>query len=101
MYKTFGERKLTIARELTKLHEEIIRTTTKEAYEKFSDGSLKGEIVLILEGKTDVDEVEYTLSDAVKMAEKFISDGMRPTDAAKEAAKITKIRKNDIYKELV
>lgn len=101
LYKAFGERKLTIARELTKLHEEIIRTTTKEAYEKFSDGSLKGEIVLILEGKTDVDEVEYTLSDAVKMAEKFISDGMRPTDAAKEAAKITKIRKNDIYKELV
>lgn len=101
LYKTFGERKLTIARELTKLHEEIIRTTTKEAYEKFSNGSLKGEIVLILEGKTDVDEVEYTLSDAVKMAEKFISDGMRPTDAAKEAAKITKIRKNDIYKELV
>lgn len=101
LYKIFGERKLTIARELTKLHEEIIRTTTKDACDKFSDGSLKGEIVLILEGKTDVDEVEYTLSDAVKMAEKFISDGMRPTDAAKEAAKITKIRKNDIYKELV
>ena len=100
-YKTFGQRKLTIARELTKLHEEIIRTTTKDAYEKFSDGSLKGEIVLILEGKTDVETETYTLDDAVKMAQKFISDGMRPTDASKEAAKITKIRKNDIYKELV
>ena len=101
LYKNFGERKLTIARELTKLHEEIIRTTTKEAFEKYSDGSLKGEIVLVLEGKTDTQEEDYTLSDAVKMAEKFIKDGMRPTDAAKEAAKITKIRKNDIYKELV
>ena len=98
---TFGERKLTIARELTKLHEEIIRTTTKEAYEKFSDGSLKGEIVLILEGKTEEEKDEYTLQDAVKIAEKFIADGLKPTDAAKEAAKITKIRKNDIYKELI
>lgn len=100
-YNTFGERKLTIARELTKLHEEIIRTTTKEAYEKYSDGSLKGEIVLILEGKTEEEKDEYTLQDAVKIAEKFISDGLKVTDAAKEAAKITKIRKNDIYKELI
>lgn len=101
LYEAFPDRKLTIARELTKLHEEIIRTTTKEAYEKYSDGSLKGEIVLILEGKTATKEQEYTLSDAVAMAEKFISDGMKPTEAAKETSKITKIRKNDIYKELI
>lgn len=101
LYSTFGDRKLTIARELTKLHEEIIRTTTKEAFENFSDGSLKGEIVLILEGKTEDEKEEYSLSDAVKIAKKFINDGLKPTDAAKEAAKITKIRKNDIYKELI
>lgn len=101
LYSAFGERKLTIARELTKLHEEIIRTTTKEALDKYSDGSLKGEIVLILEGKTEDREQEYSLEDAVSMAEKFISNGMKPTDAAKEASKITKIRKNDIYKELI
>ncbi len=101
LYKTFGDRKLTIARELTKLHEEIIRTTTKDAYERFSDGSLKGEIVLIIEGKTQEEKDEYTLEDAVKIARKFISDGLKPTDAAKEASKITKIRKNDIYKELI
>ncbi|MBQ7133340.1 MAG: 16S rRNA (cytidine(1402)-2'-O)-methyltransferase [Ruminococcus sp.] len=101
LYSTFGERKLTIARELTKLHEEIIRTTTKDAYENFGDGSLKGEIVLILEGKAQSKEQEYTLDDAVSMAEKFIENGLKPTDAAKEASKITKIRKNDIYKELI
>lgn len=101
LYSTFGDRKLTIARELTKLHEEIIRTTTKEAFESFSDGSLKGEIVLILEGKPEDEKEEYSLSDAVKIAKKFINDGLKPTDAAKEAAKITKIRKNDIYKELI
>lgn len=101
LYETFGDRKLTIARELTKLHEEIIRTTTKEAYKKYADGSLKGEIVLILEGKNGDKKDDYTLKDAVKIAEKFIVDGLKPTDAAKEAAKITKIRKNDIYKELI
>ncbi len=100
-YDTFGDRKLTIARELTKLHEEIIRTTTKEAYDKYSDGSLKGEIVLILEGKTQSSENEYTLDDAIAISEKLIAKGMKPTDAAKEAAKITKIRKNDIYKNLL
>ncbi len=100
-YEAFPDRKLTIARELTKLHEEIIRTTTKEAYERYCDGSLKGEIVLILEGKTEIADEVYSLCDAVNMAKKFILDGMKPTDAAKEAAKITKIRKNDIYKELV
>lgn len=101
LYNTFGDRKLTIARELTKLHEEIIRTTTEEALKKYSDGSLKGEIVLILEGKTEEEKEEYSLKDAVKIAEKFIKDGLKPTEAAKEVAKITKIRKNDIYKELI
>ncbi len=101
LYDTFSDRKLTIARELTKIHEEIIRTTTKEAYEKYSDGSLKGEIVLILEGKPQSTDSEYTIEDAVGIAKKLIADGMKPTDAAKEAAKITKIRKNDIYKNLL
>lgn len=101
LYETFSDRKLTIARELTKLHEEIIRTTTKKAYEKYSDSSLKGEIVLILEGKKQDKAEEYSVADAVKIAKKLIDNGSKPTDAAKEASKITKIRKNDIYKELI
>ena len=96
-----GERKLTIARELTKVHEEIIRTTTKEAVSRFVDAPLKGEIVLILEGKTDEEEELYTLEDAVKIAKNLINNGEKPSNAAKEASKITKIRKNDIYKELI
>ena len=101
LYDAFGERKLTIARELTKLHEEIIRTTTSKACEKYIENPLKGEIVLVLEGKQQSTENEYTVADAVEIARKLISDGMKPTDAAKEAAKITKLRKNDIYKELI
>lgn len=100
-YDTFGERKLTIARELTKLHEEIIRTTTKEALERFGDGSLKGEMVLVLEGDTATKKEEYTLEDAVVVAQSLVAEGERPTDAAKKAASLTGLKKNDIYRELI
>lgn len=97
----FGSRRLTIARELTKIHEEIIRTTTEEAARLYSDGSLKGEIVLILEGKKQNETVGITPEEAVAYAKKLISGGMRPTDAAKEAAAMAGLKKNDIYKELI
>ena len=101
LYQTFGDRKLTIARELTKLHEEVIRTTTANAAESYADGSLKGEIVLILEGKKEEETSAFTLDEAVAYAQKLIENGMCPTDAAKEAAAISKIKKNDIYRKLI
>lgn len=101
LYAAFGDRKLSIARELTKLHEEIIRTTLKEAASKYADGSLKGEIVLVVEGKKESASPAYTLEEAVGYAQKLIENGMRPTDAAKEAAAISKIKKNDIYRKLI
>ncbi len=100
LYNTFGDRKLTIARELTKLHEEIIRTTTKEAL-RFVDSPLKGEIVLVLEGKKAEETPTVTREEAVAYAQKLIDGGMRPTDAAKEAAAMAGLKKNDIYKELL
>lgn len=100
-YDTFGERKLTIARELTKLHEEIIRTNTKEALEKYGDGSLKGEMVLILEGAKPKKEAQYSLEDAVALAKELMEKGEKTMQAAKEAATVTGIKKNDIYRELV
>ena len=101
LYANFGDRRLTIARELTKLHEEIIRTTTKEAAEKYTADPLKGEIVLILEGKKADEKSEITIEEAVAYAERLIEGGMRPTDAAKEAAAMAGLKKNDIYKELI
>ena len=102
LYRTFGDRKLTIARELTKVHEEIIRTTTKDAAERYTgDNPLKGEIVLIMEGKKTADAAVMTPERAVAYAKELIASGMRPTDAAKEAAAIAGLKKNDIYKELV
>ena len=100
LYRVFGDRRLTIARELTKLHEEIIRTTTEKAAEKYVDEPLKGEIVLILEGKKGEDE-GMTLKEAVAYARELTDGGMRAADAAKEAAALSGLKKNEIYKELL
>ena len=102
LYSAFGERKLSIVRELTKLHEEVIRTTTKYASENYADGSIKGEIVLILEGAPQtIEEESYTLEYAVETARKLIEKGEKPTEAAKQAASLTGFKKNEIYRELL
>ena len=100
-YDTFGDRKLSIVRELTKIHEEVIRTTTKLAAEQLSDGSVKGEIVLVLEGAEEETAESYTLEDAVEMAKQLIEGGEKATDAAKQAASMTGLKKNEIYRELI
>ena len=101
LYSVFGDRKLTIARELTKLHEQIIRTTTKEAAQRYIEAPLKGELVLVLEGRKEEERSEITLTDAVAYANRLIENGMRPTDAAKEAAAMAGLKKNEIYRELI
>lgn len=102
LYSTFGDRKLSIVRELTKIHEEVIRTTTGYAAENYADGSVKGELVLVLEGAKEVETDEnYTLKDAVELAKKLIENGEKPTSAAKSAAEMTGYKKNEIYRELV
>ena len=101
LYAAFGERRLSIVREITKIHEEVIRTTTTEAAERYADGSIKGEIVLVLEGKRAEETEEYTLEAAVALARQLVEGGERATEAAKQAAVMTGFKKNEIYKELM
>lgn len=101
LYEAFGDRRLSIVRELTKVHEEVIRTTTKNAAENLSDGSVRGEIVLVLEGAKEEETQSYTLEAAVALAEKLMEKGEKATNAAKEAAAATGFKKNEIYKELL
>lgn len=102
LYAAFGDRKLSIVRELTKLHEEVLRTTTRQAAETLADGSVRGEIVLVLEGAPEkTDEEAFTLESAVALARQFIASGKKTTEAAKEAAAVTGYKKNEIYKELM
>ncbi len=100
MYKTFGDRRISIVRELTKIHEEVVRTTLKDAAEKYADGGIKGEIVLIIEGKSEEEREQLTLEQAVQLANEFIAEGSSASDAAKQAAKASGLKKNEIYREL-
>ena len=102
LYNALGDRKLTIVRELTKIHEEVIRTTLQQASQQFSNERLKGEIVLIIEGATiEVNEKVYSIDEAREMAISFLNEGLSSSEAAKKAAKITNLKKSDIYKSLI
>lgn len=101
LYEYLGDRKIAIVREITKIHEQVIRTTLRQASERFKEEQLKGEIVLVIEGESEDAEEEYTLSQAVEIAQMYIKDGMSPSLAAKQAAKQTGIKKGDIYKSLL
>ena len=97
MLNYFGDRKIVLVRELTKLHETVNHSTLSEAAEYYSENAPKGEFVLIIEGATK-EETEYTLEEAVILAKKFVAEGKSTSAAAKEAAEITGLKKGDIYK---
>ena len=100
MAKLWGNRNIALVKELTKIHENVERTTLFDAAEKYKDGSAKGEYVLIVEGKPEEEEKEVDIDVAVEMAKRLVEDGLSKNEAAKEIAKETGLKKSDIYKSL-
>ena len=102
MLEAFGDRKLAIVRELTKLHEEVIHTTLSEAVNLYDEEHKpRGEYVLIIEGYDDSKDSEYSFSDAVNLAKQYVKEGNSVSAAAKMAANDTGFKKGDIYKNLI
>lgn len=101
MYEFFGNRKISLCRELTKIHEEVIRTTLSGAIEKYETVSPKGEFVLVLEGKQKEIEITETIEDAIAQVNELINKGMRAADACKQIAKITSFSKSELYSRLL
>ena len=95
-----GDREIAIVRELTKIHEQVIRTTLCAAAEKYSKEDIKGEIVLIVGGAEPEEKDEMTLEQAVEYAKELVEKGESKTQAAKTAAKESGHKKGDIYKIL-
>ena len=95
MYQVFGDRKICLARELSKLYEEYIRGTISEVVEQVD--SIKGEIVLIVEGNTQ--KVDYNDLDILEHVNLYIEDGLTEKDAIKKVAKERNVVKSIIYKE--
>ncbi len=104
MKKAFGgDRKIALARELTKVHEEIIRTTIDGAIDIYSEASPRGEYVLVIEGAQDTgneQEPSFWQDMSIKEhVEKYISDGLSQKDAIKAAASDRGVAKRDIYND--
>lgn len=101
MLAVFGERKIALCRELTKLHEQVLLLTLPEAVEHYSQNAPKGEFVLVLEGKEKNDTQNFTIEDAATLARRLADGGSSLSAAAKEAAAVSGFKKGDIYKLLI
>lgn len=98
----FGEgRRIALCRELTKIYEQVIRTTLAEAVELYEKTEPKGEFVLVVEGAGESEAAVSTLEEAAKLALELVSKGESAANAAKQAAKLTGFKKGDIYRLLL
>ena len=100
----FGpERSITLCRELTKLHEEIWKTTLGEAVEHYRANDPRGEYVLVMAGAPAGEDADagLTLEQAAQRALELTGEGFGPTAAAKAAAQGTPYSKSEVYKQLL
>ena len=98
MAKVFGEdRPISLCRELTKLHEEVIRTTLGGAITLYGEQAPRGEYVLVLAGAPEEEKVELTAEDAATYVAKLMEGGMSRKDAIKQTAKDLNLPKNVVY----
>lgn len=97
----FGEdRKLTIARELTKLHEEIKLTTVGDALQFYSESAPKGEFVLVVAGGMfESEEMTLTLESLAKTCVELVEEsGLSISECAKKVSAKTAFSKSEVYK---
>ena len=100
--QTFGaDRPVSLCRELTKLHEEIRRTTLGQAEEYYRENPPKGEFVLVVRGAPPKREEEATLEDGQALVEELMAQGTSQRDAVKQAAKTLGLSRNQLYDAVV
>lgn len=98
MAEVFGpDRPISLCRELTKLHEEVIRTTLQGAIELYAQQPPKGEFVLVVAGAKPAEKVSATTEDAAERVAALVEEGMSRKDAIKQTAKELDLPKNVVY----
>ena len=106
LYKSLGDRRISLARELTKVHEEHLLMRLSKAIEHYGDKDPRGEYVLVIEGK-DLEEIEaeakaqwedMTIEDHMEV---YLSKGLDKKEAMKAVAKDRGVSKRDIYNALI
>ena len=94
----FGaDRPVSLCRELTKLHEEVRRTTLGEAAAYYRENAPKGEFVLVVEGAQPVEAGEVTLEDGLALVKRLQEEGASLRDSVKRAAKELSLPRNQLY----
>lgn len=96
-----GNREIAIVRELTKIHEEVIKTDFASAIKRYSEEAIKGEIVLIVNGASPETAEAMTVEQAVAYAKDLVESGESKSNAAKIAAKESGFKKGEIYRLLI
>lgn len=104
MHASFGERRICLCREITKIHEEFFRTTLSEAIEHYEENPPRGEFVLVVEGKSrnqieDEKKGEWESISIREHVDMYIKKGMDEKEAIKAAAKDRNVPKRDIYNQ--
>lgn len=100
MAETLGDRRVALVREITKIHEEVIRTTLKKAAERFASEAPRGEFVLVIEGAAPAEAPAVTLEEAAALAADYAAEGLPASEAARRAAAETGCKKGEIYRLL-
>ena len=97
LYAAFGDRSLALCRELTKLHEEIRRTTLAQAVAYYRDNDPKGEFVLVLVGAEPDDAPGVSLEEGAAMVLALLETGEKRKDAVRQVASETGLSRNELY----
>ena len=106
LYEALGDRRISIARELTKVHEEHLLMTLPEAVEYYREHDPRGEYVLVIEGKSPEELDAETRARWEEMSleehmDMYTSQGMDKKEAMKAVAKDRGVSKRDIYQQLI
>jgi 16S rRNA (cytidine1402-2'-O)-methyltransferase len=99
-----GDRRVAVARELTKLHEEVIRGRAAEVERELASHQVRGEVVLVVEGADPTEQADRTdvdLAAAAEEARALVEGGLRPRAAAAQAARRHGVAANDVYRSLI
>ena len=96
--ETFGgDRPVALCRELTKLHEETVRTTLSQAAERYRETPPKGEFVLVVAGAAPRKEEAVSLEEAAALVRRRREEGLKMKEAVREVADLTGVNKNELY----
>ena len=102
MFNVWGDRRIALARELTKRYEEVIRCTLKEAVDRYQVETPKGEFVIIIEGQSkqvleEQERDKYADISIEEHVEKYVNEGLQKKEAIKKAAEDRGLNKREVY----